>query len=283
MSTVTIVVPIYNSSLSSDDKISLDRLSTILGEYKVTIVHPEGLDLREYSERYEAFTYEAFDRRYFSGRKGYDRLMLSTEFYERFLAWDYILIHRLDCFVLRDELQEWCAKGYDYIGSAWLYKSWHRTELYHLLSNMKSAYFSIFRGIEDRHIARGRVGSGGFSLRRTRTMYDFLIKFPNLANDEYISKANHPRYYEDVFWSVEPLGQGYDFNIPKSAESIMFSFDENPELAYLVSDHQLPFGCRGFNRRKYKKFWGAIVEWAIQKEEERNSEQMRLIFGDDED
>lgn len=260
--TVNIVVPIYKTQLSDDDKLSLDRLVGVLGDFETTVVHPEGLDLAQVKERYPKFEYKAFDPRFFAGKLGYNDFMLSVEFYEAFLDWDYILIYQTDAFVFRNELQAWCDKGYDYIGAPWLFKDWHRTYVYLELSGIKSAYLKWRKGITERKIARGKVGNGGFSLRRPRTHYDFLLAHAELA-EFYKSKATHPRYYEDVFWAVEPVRQGADFKIPKSAEAIYFSFDQYPDLGYQVTDHVLPFGCHGFNKRKAKSFWKPLIADAL--------------------
>jgi hypothetical protein len=39
--------------------------------------------------------------------------MKSKQFYERFVAYDYMLIYQLDAYVFKDELDDWSAKGYD--------------------------------------------------------------------------------------------------------------------------------------------------------------------------
>lgn len=64
--------------------------------------------------------------------------MLSAEFYERFLAWDYILLCQTDAFVFRDELADWCARGYDYIGAPWPLRPIYSNPLYKIGSRLKS-------------------------------------------------------------------------------------------------------------------------------------------------
>ena len=46
-------------------------------------------------------------------------LMLSPFFYESFLDFKYVLIHQLDVFIFKDELNYWCNQNYDYIGAPW--------------------------------------------------------------------------------------------------------------------------------------------------------------------
>lgn len=257
--TVSVVVPMCRSVLSDEDKKSLDRLVSVLGEFAVTVACPEGMDVAEVEVRYPSFGFERFDSKLFAGQRVFNELLLSRDFYERFLEWDYILIHQSDSFVFRNELQQWCDKGYDYIGSPWLFESWHRSYIYLELSGLKSAYLRKMKGIDDYNIARGKVGDGGFSLRKTRAHYDFLNKHADIV-DHYKSMSKYARYNEDVFWAVEPAKNGEDFKVPKPAEAVRFAFAQYPDLAHQVTDYTLPFACRGFNDKESKAFWKPIMK-----------------------
>jgi hypothetical protein len=79
------------------------------------LVQPEGLENDYITKKYSNISVESFPKRYFENIEGYNELLLSASFYERFLDTKYILIYQLDAFVFKDELQEWCDKGYDYI------------------------------------------------------------------------------------------------------------------------------------------------------------------------
>src|SRR5690606_35437868 len=48
------------------------------------------------------------------------RLVLSRRFFRSFITYEYILIYHLDALVFSDQLREWCAAGFDYIGAPWL-------------------------------------------------------------------------------------------------------------------------------------------------------------------
>ena len=80
-------------------------------------------------------------------------LWMSKQFYFRFLPnYKYMLIYQLDAWVFTDNLQEWCDKGYDYIGAPFL---------------------SIVKKNSPRVIFKG-VGNGGLSLRRIQYCIDVL-------------------------------------------------------------------------------------------------------------
>ena len=105
-----IVIPIYRTALTDDERIALERCFSVLKSYPITFVSPEGLDLTPVTDLFPTARVERFDPAFFAGRDGYNHLMLSAEFYERFLAWDYILLCQTDAFVFRDELADWCAR-----------------------------------------------------------------------------------------------------------------------------------------------------------------------------
>ena len=49
-----------------------------------------------------------------NGIAGYNKMMFSEEGY------DYILICHNDAWIFRDELEEWCNKGYDCVAAPWV-------------------------------------------------------------------------------------------------------------------------------------------------------------------
>lgn len=256
-----VVIPIYRTALSDDEWISLERCFSILNSFPVTFVSPEGLDLTPVTDRFPTAHVERFDPTFFAGRDGYNHLMLSAEFYERFLAWDYILLYQTDAFVFRDELAAWCARGYDYIGAPWPLRPIYANPLYKIASRLKS--FLLRKDHAQRHIVRNKVGNGGFSLRRTQTIYDLLRNNPERVAyyKERVGLAS--RYYEDVFYAVEAPALNPSFRIPSVQEALGFSFDTYPHLCFRMNGGKLPFGCHSYHRRRRWKFWQPYIEEAL--------------------
>ena len=120
MNLVKVVIPIYQASLSQQERKSLSQAYKILRMYPLVVIKPNHLDLSELVTEFPKLSFISFADSYFKGISGYNRLMLAKEFYESFLDCTYILIYQLDAYVFRDELREWCNKGYDYIGAPWL-------------------------------------------------------------------------------------------------------------------------------------------------------------------
>ena len=147
-----VVIPVYKTTLTKSEQSSLMQALHVLGTHEICLVGPKELDLSVYLLAFEQvgkeLLYEAFNPGYFRNVSGYNTLLLSRCFYERFSSFDYMLIYQLDAWVFRDELDSWCNKGYDYIGAPWL---------------------KLNRELDEEN-----SGNGGFSLRKIATFIDLF-------------------------------------------------------------------------------------------------------------
>ena len=272
---VAIVIPIYKTALSEDDGISLRHLDQYLVNYEKIFFAPVGL-IPPRSD----YRIEYFKSSYFQNTATYSKLMMSCEFYERFLPYEYILIYQLDCLVFSDQLEEWCSKGFDYIGAPWINASWIISEGF-------------------RHCEQTGVGNGGFSLRKVeshlqtlRIYYNFpnrfvfffrkkilflkMLSFPynffagirhilrekrflgikEIAQQKIAKLAQTADKHfsvEDVFWSFEAPQINKAFRIPDASIAVQFAFESRPEVCLQRNANRLPFGCHGWVQ--YKNFW----------------------------
>ncbi len=257
---VSVVIPIYTTALNDFEILSLKRTIAMLHDYDMVIIKPQSLDLQPLDTLLSSANYrvECFEDAYFKGRVGYNRLMMSPEFYERFLSSKYILICQTDVFIFSDQLSDWCQKDYDYIGAPWFpsyqaytHKNWMAVvdwKCRTFISRISSFYFSMK--------LKFMVGNGGLSLRRTAKFYDLSKEYGQAAIKNMEQHPNHSKYYEDVFWSyhvnrLEPQA----LNIPSYEEAVHFSMDTHPATAYQISGGRLPFGAHAFYRRKNYRFW----------------------------
>jgi len=230
---VAVVIPIYKSSLTSDEEISLQRCRDMLGKYKSIIISPDGLDLTDISRCAEETEVYTFDPEHFRSVQAYDRMMLSKTFYQRFIDYEYILIHQLDAFIFSDSLNEWCLKGYDYIGAPWIDLP--------LIDSIAASCTRLRRLFPERSKKWNcSVGNGGLSLRRVRSFLRFLSIWEN--------KANAWPYYEDTFWAFFATDYPPFFRVPKFAEALKFAFEFSPAKCYELNNHQLPFGCHAWEK-----------------------------------
>lgn len=254
---VVVAVPVYRFPLTEDEEQSLRHLFHFLAQRSITLVAPEGL-LIDHPQLRE-LEVERFGPDYFRSTNDYNRLMLSREFYQRFAAFDFVLIYQLDCLVFADELEHWSAQKWDYIGAPW---------------------FREF--VEDKARGFWAVGNGGLSLRRTGKFLEVLnsrrhappgptkvalpgvlqasfLKLKKLAyaagyksSVQYVTKSYS--WNEDGFWSFEAKHFAPDFAVPTPQVALSFAFEQAPAYSYELNGGRLPFGCHAWSKFD-RKFW----------------------------
>lgn len=247
---VKVVVPIYRTTLSACERISLEQVCRVLQGYPLVFVKPESLDLSAIQKEFPLFGTESFADEYFRGIEGYNRLMLSPGFYRRFADADYVLICQLDAYIFRDELAAWCAKGYDYVGAPWLVRPLYKHPLMKLFRH-------LWRDARTK-ATDFKVGNGGLSLRRVAKHIEATERLETAIAD-YLSHPGKHFYNEDVFFSIEVNRHGMDFKYPDYMEALQFSFDKYPALCYELNGGKLPFGCHSWYKKRMKKFWFPII------------------------
>jgi len=252
-----IVIPIHKEQPTHDELMSLQQCISVLGEHRICVVCPEALNINVYRNFFSShgadWSVERFPNRFFDGIKGYNLLMLDKSFYMRFADYKYMLIYQLDAWVFRDELDEWCEKGYDYIGAPWI-------------ENQNGVL--TFAG----------VGNGGFSLRRIQHFIDVLScrgpvrtgkqlklepSFKNriyrlLYSMGYQNTINYykkdPTLYEDIFLSIFLSNTKLRAKMPDPETAALFAFEKHPALLYSKTG-RLPFGCHAWMKYEYELFW----------------------------
>ena len=237
---VSVVVPVYKQfhKLTESERISWNQSTSVLSGYEFVLVCPYSLDVSGYSKSGHHFTVERFNDSFFTGTNSYNKLLLSLDFFSKFIEYKYILICQLDVFVFYDRLSEWCDCNYSYVGAPW---------------------FEGFIPVAD--IAQlWKVGNGGFSLRKVSDCikvlnsfklifspitifrefiknnsqwrlinYLTLVKRLFLGNNTY-HLMNDFSYQEDVFWSIICQDRFDWYTTPPVAEALKFGFDYLPEV-----------------------------------------------------
>jgi hypothetical protein len=247
-----IIIPLYKLTFNIYEKRSLEQCLNILSCYKVIFVKPVSIDISKLRRMYPQTEEVSFDDNFFMGIEGYNRLMLSEVFYRRFLDTKYILIYQLDAYTFRDELAEWCEKGYDYIGAPWLRRPIYEKPIISSIMSRIGKYHEK-KGQLHKQMLYDKVGNGGFSLRKVESHYEAARQYKTRINF-LLSQPRSHLYNEDVFWATVPW-----FKYPDSMEALQFAFDKYPDYCYKLTSGRLPFGCHSWYKRKMKRFWKPII------------------------
>jgi hypothetical protein len=252
-----VIIPFYKDTLSEYESIALRQCFKILPGYNIIAIKPEGLTLPGDITKYPFFKITNFQDGFFADVQGYNRLMLSADFYKAFIDYEYILIYQLDAFVFKDELLYWCDQGYDYIGAPWIKQA--KRSFFKLIKKSIQYYIHTRYNILDNGMPTAKhleykVGNGGFSLRKTKKMHDLCITLQDKIAF-YNNQQSH-YYNEDIFWSVEVNRKRNVIKKPGYKKALKFGFEMYPERAFEINKQQLPFGCHAWE--KYPEFWKDI-------------------------
>ncbi len=266
---VVIVIPIIAHTVKGDELQSLRQCLKVLGKRDICYLCSHELDTTFYeqacTEAGVKFRKRTFGSEWFKGVEGYNRLCFSSMLYEAFAEYSYMLIYQLDAYVFEDRLDEWCGRGYDYVGGPWL------------------CHWSS----EVENIHHWETGNGGFSLRNVNTFLrvltsPLLLRKP-LKGIGRLAKENRKRlegnpllwvwlamraltgYHNTLHYYIRQNGQEdkafaqcqYNglMRIPKAKEALGFSFDMRPATCYKLNGNHLPMGCHMWYKYDNETFW----------------------------
>ena len=237
-----IIVPIYKQEFNFDEYNSIKQLFKILPieKYDIVAVGPISLDRTYYFNNFN-FTkqYYFWDSYFIDYPKGYNSLMLNYGFYEYFESYEFMLIYQPDCWVFRDELEYWCNKNYDYIGAP------------HFVCCEEKNYLNYFSNTS---------ANGGFSLRKISFWRNLCLKYKDVCN-KLINDKNVDYGEDRIISTLSFYGINININMPSFYECANFSYETNPHILYLVTNHKLPFGCHAYNKVTHSYFWDDFITY----------------------
>ncbi|TDO21423.1 hypothetical protein CLV32_2528 [Pedobacter duraquae] len=253
-----VVIPVYKTELSELEAIAVEQCKRILSaDFDVIVIKPENLDLEKIPLLSFATSSISFADSYFQNVQQYNNLMLSADFYGKFLDYEYMLIYQLDAFVFQNTLAFWCKQNFDYIGAPWIREKPFPTYFKTLKEAIRSSWHRRFNPIgKDGVPDAGRqlnwmVGNGGLSLRKVDIFYQACLREVKLIS-QYIDQT-HPHYNEDIFWCIEMNRRKKKIKVPNYKQAVYFSIEKAPDRAFMLTHNTLPFGCHAWD--KNIEFW----------------------------
>lgn len=250
-----VLVPVYRA-LTPGEQCALRNNCRMLAAHDTALLAPGGLDTGWAATLAPQagvvrVSDEWLGRR--NGIAGYNRMMLSGDFYRMFREWDYILICHTDAWIFRDELDSWTARGYDCVAAPWIRRAVYDLPLIRHYMALRHDYMRR-HGRPCRADLYGRIGNGGLSLRRTASFIEACDRHAGTAG-EYLSGGDH-MHNEDVFWATVPD----NFRYPTAEEALGFAFDTNPAYCYRLTGGRLPMGCHSWPKPRMWRFWRGIID-----------------------
>lgn len=230
-----VIIPIYKVTPAEMEVRSMERTCEVLSGRDIYFVAPREMKTDNY-ERFlnkENVKIQFFDARFFKGISGYNRLMLEKRFYERFSAYDYMLIAQPDAFILSnsDRIDAFMRKGYQYWGAPW--KPY--LKIYCLDVKGARHFEKILRPV----ICKS--GNGGFSLRHIKSTIELLKR------RRITAKLWCNNYNEDGFYAYFGHSNEFDwFNCPSEEEASEFALEA--DMKFILSSGYQVFAVHAWEK-----------------------------------
>lgn len=279
---IVVVIPVYKETLTASQFLSVNQCFKILGKYPIFIVCPRGFNANEFeriAQTHEKQIHvEEFDPAFFKDISGYNRLMVSLDFYLRFSAFEHMLIYQNDAYVFSDQLEYWTQSEYDYVGAPW-FDGWVSnqgneqiigagngglslrnvqtfTRILEKIESIKLSINSIYKFRLLRHLPFRYVGRlvGAWHRLRNFNIAE-LVSF-----DDINKKCGAYLHNEDYFWASLIPGYFNKFSVAEPEVAMFFSFENHPRRLFEMTRHHLPFGCHAWE--KYDpQFWSDFIDF----------------------
>ena len=265
---VTIVIPVYKSHPSHWEQRSLHQCLQVLGRYDITLVTHPDCPLDTYDDIAAAhgvvLRRSLFPASYFASVAGYNRLMLSKEFYQRFADKEYILIYQLDAWVFADRLEEWCLRGYDYIGAPVHFRDneGHITPQVWGVGNggLSLRRVSYCLRILAQPKWRPFLDLGGLTLRNDMRWHSYLgLPLRLLGHKNTLGYFLRKNINEDILLSIYAAHSFAPVHIPDAETARRFAVESLPSHYFPNPTQDLPFGCHAFEKNEFDNYWKTIM------------------------
>lgn len=229
-----IVIPIYKNELAEIEYVCLENYRKKLSCFRFGFIAPFDIDVSYYAKRWKEVPIIKFDTWRAKSLNDYNRLLMTSEFYGRFIEYDYMLMLQLDGWLIKgsEELKQFLQMGYDYIGAPWP-------------EGGLRYYKRIIRGANHIKLLRCftgeticRVGNGGVSLRRVERMEEFF--------NAYEKEKENWEKAEDIFISFYGQKRKFRLKIPPVETAKEFSLETDMKKEILEGN--LPMAVHKWER-----------------------------------
>lgn len=255
------MIPIHCESPTQNELISFKQCFEVLNKHFIRIIAPIGLNLDCYKEVVDSFETIYIDPIWQSNIFMYNKLKLSSFFYDLFKEFDFLLTYELDAFVFKDEIEYWCQKNYDYIGAPW-FSGFSESKTNEIIGVGNSG-FSLRKVSAMRKAIRNiYFDEKSYSLQSKKLQIKTIIKkilfFVDVFRKENKTIQNSEHYNED--WFIANVIPKYlkKYTIAPTEEAIQFSFEVNPNYLYSLNNSKLPMGCHAWVKYDFE-FWKSHI------------------------
>lgn len=262
-----VIIPVHKPEISPDEIISLQACQKHLSNNECFLVYPYGMDISAYTSIYCNLIPAPVKPDWLSSVKMYNKMKLSSSFYQMFANYKYMLTYELDAYIFSPDIAETNAFKFDFIGAPFFEGYWLATNSSPFIKGCNSGFsirniqscLKALKGMKKyrlhwwlykiflSHSQRLRLKLNEL----TKNKYEVFItgRFSFYFDDFHIN--------EDVVWTeiIPQLFPGFTIADPMSA--LRFSFEYNLDKSLVLNNGKLPLGCHAWY--KHMDFWKTYI------------------------
>jgi hypothetical protein len=230
-----------------------------MAKKSIVIVSPKSVDTQAYEEFLPGATDMKVDDHWMNSIRAYNRMMISPLLYNSLPGYTHMLLHEPDAILLSDQLEDWCAQPYDYIGAPWVNLDHSQyggnIDNPHVNGGLSLCNLETMRFVTSSwkrwHSLRVRTDLlAGFTHGDwMRVRKALLVIYPGgLLRGAYLS---FPWNWDKFFFSVVPALIP-EFRIAPPSVRVSFSWEFGYDICMKINQGRLPFGVHAWAKYDFK-------------------------------
>ncbi|MBR7105010.1 MAG: hypothetical protein IKC65_08700 [Lentisphaeria bacterium] len=266
MNTV-IVIPFYSPEMKPEERASLVQASRVFADKRdIVFAVPRTLDCRAYLDIIPRAQVQRFDDAFFTSVSSYSSLLLTQGFYRRFETYDFMLIYQLDGWVFRDSLDDWCRRGYEYVGAPFWMKDGKKdipvvgnggVSLRNIAAMLRVLSFPEKRMFPPGLLLRfcRNSAAAGHYIRALVPLLRLAGILPN-SRGRYLEKVRRKILDQEdvVFYFLSQAFTPDGLRMPDLEEAALFALDATPRTFF----RELPVFCHAWMKND-PEFWKKYI------------------------
>jgi hypothetical protein len=256
-----IIIPVHKPRPTVLELISIRQCGRCLTGREILFLAPEGLPLDAYKEIIPVAGSMRVPKTYMESISAYNSMMISPHIYNKLSSYSHMIISEPDAIILRDEIDDWCAKEVDYIGAPW-FAGYARPAIDAPFLGVGNFGLSLIR----LPAARNAVNAKARWYSRAMFLQDAKAALRASAEGQLRRAAGHFRrailgcgragqlrgarkIYDgncDIFWSNVVPEIMPSFRVASTEDALAFSWEVLPQRCFQMRQGRLPFGIHAW-------------------------------------
>jgi hypothetical protein len=263
-----VIIPVHKPVVSADEAISLAACKAHLAGYDCFLIFPGGMDTSAYTALHAGLLLHPVNSDWLSSIEKYNKMKVSTSFYQLFAKYEYMLTYELDAYIFNDGLDAAKAFAFDYIGAPFFEGYWAAKPGAKFIKGCNSGFSvrnikSCIAALQSLSKYRLHWLLYRISLFNSSRLRNALNEWTKGRYEVFITGRfafNFANFHlnEDVIWSEVIPQLVPSFTVADPMSALGFSFEYNLDESLTLNKGKLPLGCHAW--AKHLNFWSKYID-----------------------